>query len=84
MIMTIKKIGNSQGILLPKQLMALCSIKDTVTVRVENNEIIIAATNNPRSEWDAQFKAAITNSKIPENDVFEGIENDFDKNEWTW
>ena len=35
-----------------------------------------------RKGWDAAFKKAILNGEIPENDMFEGMKNDFDDLEW--
>ena len=84
MIVGVKKIGNSQGIILPKQLMAICSIKDRVSVTVENNHIVISATDNPREGWSEQFKSAFAAGDVPEQDIFGGTGNDFDKDEWVW
>jgi len=84
MILTVKKIGNSQGIILPKQIMKMCCIEEKVTLRVEHNQIIISAIRSPRHAWDEQFKAAIANGEMPENDLFEGIGNEFDEIGWTW
>ena len=35
-----------------------------------------------RKGWDEAFKKAILNGEIPENDMFEGMKNDFDDLEW--
>ncbi|MCD6011944.1 MAG: AbrB/MazE/SpoVT family DNA-binding protein [Flavipsychrobacter sp.] len=84
MIVKIQKFGNSKGIILPKQVMAMCSIEDQVSISVEDNHIVIAAVNEPRAGWEEQFKAAIAKGEKPEKDFSEGMKNDFDKNEWTW
>ena len=84
MIVKVQKIGNSKGIILPKQIMKMCSIEEEVSISVENNHIVIMPSNKPRANWEAQFKAAIANGEKPDNDFSEGMENDFDKNEWTW
>lgn len=84
MIVKIQKFGNSKGIILPKQLMAMCSIENQVTISVEDNHIVIAPVNEPRAGWEEQFKAAIGKGDKPEKDFSEGMENEFDKNEWTW
>ena len=83
MIVKVQKIGNSKGVIFPKQIMALCSIESQVSITVTNNQIIIVPADGPRAGWEAQFKAADMGNK-PENDFFEGMENEFDKNEWTW
>jgi antitoxin MazE len=84
MIVRIQKFGNSKGIILPKQIMAICSIKEEVSISVEDKHIIISAIDQPRKGWEEQFKAAINNGNKPESDFSEGMENEFDQNEWVW
>ncbi len=86
----IRKIGNSQGILLSNKLMNQSGIKDgtEVIVAAEKGRIIIEPVENKRkintdlTSWEAQFKAAIKNGDESETDIFEGMENKFDKEEW--
>jgi antitoxin MazE len=84
MIVRVQRFGNSKGIILPKQIMSMCSIQDQVSISVEDNHIIIAPVNEPRSGWEAQFRDALSMGDNPENDFSEGMQNEFDKNEWTW
>ncbi len=42
---SIRKIGNSKGILIPAALINSCNIQEEVEMRVENNRIIIEAIN---------------------------------------
>jgi len=84
MIVKVQRIGNSKGIILPKQIMKMCSIQEEVSISVEDNHIIITSADKPRAKWEEQFKAAIAKGDKPEKDFSEGMENDFDKNEWTW
>jgi antitoxin MazE len=84
MIVGVKKIGNSKGIILPKQLMAMCEITEKVSVVCKDNQIIITAADSPRAGWNEQFKVAIAADETEDNDVFEGLENEFDKTEWEW
>ena len=84
MIVKVQKFGNSKGIILPKQIMAMCSIQEEVSISIEDNHIVIEAAKKPRDGWEEQFKAAINNGGKPENDFSNGIGNDFDKDEWTW
>jgi antitoxin MazE len=54
----LRKIGNSKGVLIPAALIASCDIKDEVTMHVENNRIIIEATNSlPRKNWFKNYDA---------------------------
>lgn len=86
----IRKIGNSKGILLSNKLINQSGIEDggEVIVTAEKGRIIIKPIENKRkintdlTSWEAQFKAAIKSGDEPETDMFEGMENKFDKEEW--
>jgi len=79
----IINIGNSQGIILPAQLLRKFQItaKSEVDIFPEEDAIIIKP--RPRRGWEEQFEAAGMAGKT-ETDVFEGIVNDFDREEWEW
>jgi antitoxin MazE len=84
MIVKVKKIGNSKGIIIPKNLIEMCDIGEEVSLVVEDNHIIISAPKNPRAEWEVQFKAALKEVKEPNNEYLNHIPNEFDEDEWTW
>lgn len=85
MIQVLRKIGNSNGVLIPKTMLATCGITDEVEMEVLGNSIIMRSTKkHPRDGWDDAFKQAIANGDKPENDMFEGIKNTFDGTDWTW
>jgi hypothetical protein len=50
----------------------------------DNSKGIPASAEYARTGWDEQFKAAIANGDVPESDLFENAENEFDKAEWQW
>jgi hypothetical protein len=37
-----------------------------------------------REQWEMLFSKAIASGEKPENDVFEGLQNEADKSEWKW
>lgn len=85
MIQTIRKIGNSNGVLIPKTMLATCGITDEVEMEVLGDSIVLRSTKSmPRQGWDEAFKQAIANGDEPEGDMFEGMKNTFDDIEWTW
>jgi antitoxin MazE len=84
MIVKVQKFGNSKGIILPKQIMAMCSIEDHVSISIEDNHLVITPVHAPGAGWEEQFKTAIARGSKPDKDFSEGMENEFDKNEWTW
>jgi antitoxin MazE len=82
MLVRVRRIGNSQGVILSKNMMEQCDIKDLVNVEVKGNAIVIEpATQSPRAGWKQQFELA---NKGSEEDLMEGFSNEFDDAEWTW
>ena len=52
MRITIRKLGNSQGVILPKPLLAQAGLVDEADVRVENGAIILRPVKrSPREGW---------------------------------
>ncbi len=85
MIQTIRKIGNSNGVLIPKTMLVSCGITDEVEMQILGDTIMLRSTKKkPREGWDEAFKQAIADGDEPEGDLFEGMKNTFDDTEWTW
>jgi antitoxin MazE len=85
----IRPIGNSNGVILNNQLLDFAGLdaEREIVLRALNGLITIKqakkpAVNTDLSTWDKQFKAAIKAGDIPEGDMWEGMENEFDKTEW--
>ena len=79
----IRNIGNSKGIIIPKNILAQCDIEDSVTIEVKNSHIIITATpETKRKGWESAFQEMAKNGDdtllIP--DVF----NEENTSDWTW
>jgi antitoxin MazE len=81
---SIIKIGNSQGIRLPKPLLDQTGIKDDVELEVEKSQIIIRPISNLRDGWDEAFKSMSQNRDDTLLDGNEVIANSFDEEEWQW
>lgn len=85
MTQPIRRIGNSQGIILPRPLLQQAGISNEVTVEVIDGAIVLkAAKSHPRSGWDEQFQKADEAGHVPDGDLFDGLSTDFDQTEWTW
>ena len=86
----IRAIGNSQGVILNNQVLEVAGLKADMDILIQalNGLITIKqaempVVNTDLSAWEKQFKAAIkAGAKPEEEDLFEGIENTFDKTEW--
>lgn len=80
---TIRNIGNSKGIILPKRILQQCFISNRVDIEVRGNSIIITPSEDTkRKGWAEAFKKMAEHGDdtllIP--DVFKDEKLD----EWTW
>lgn len=81
----IIKIGNSQGIMLSKQLLSQFNFEKEVEVVTSREGILIRPLKDkPRQNWEKQFEEAGSIGDEPDGELLEGFENEFDKNEWKW
>ena len=80
----VVKIGNSQGIRIPKPLLEQIGIMDYVDLEVENKQIIIRPLSNPRDGWDVAFKSMAGRGDDSIATDFEKISNSWDEEEWQW
>lgn len=51
------RIGNSQGIRIPKPIIEQCGFRDSVEITVQGNALIIKAACEARQGWEDSFKA---------------------------
>lgn len=78
----IRKIGNSFGIIIGKQILDQLQITDEVLLYVKDSKIIIEAVKSkPREKWEEMLLKA---NSLKDNEALEYFDNDFDKTEWTW
>ena len=85
----IRAIGNSKGVILNNQVLEIAGLKADMDILVQalNGLITIKqavkpTVNTDLSTWENQLNAAIKAGDIPVGDLFEGMENEFDKTEW--
>jgi len=81
----IIKIGNSQGIILSRQLINQYDFENEVEILAQENGILLKPLKDkPRQKWTEQFENAKAQGDLPEKELLERFNNDFDKNDWTW
>ena len=80
----VVKIGNSQGIRIPKTLLEQTGINDTVELDVENDKIVIRPILNPRAGWENAFKAMSDNRDDVLINGAENVSHSWDEKEWQW
>ena len=76
----IIRIGNSQGIRIPKAVLAMSGIEESVEMVVDDGSMIIRPARKPREGWAESFQAMASN----EDDLLldEETPTDWDKQEW--
>lgn len=79
----IIKIGNSQGLRIPKPILEQTGIMDDVEIEVEKNKIIIRPVKDVREGWDVAFK--IMGEKGDDEMIIdENISHSWDEEKWQW
>jgi antitoxin MazE len=80
----IIKIGNSQGVIIPKEILSKFGKSRKVEIQFRDGGMfIVPAHDRPRKGWAKAFAEATKAGEVSE-DFFEDTENEFDREEWTW
>ena len=87
---SIRKVGNSKGIILSGKILAELNLVEGSEVEVSLSDAGIQIAPVPKkrevnrdlSTWGNQFRAAIKARDRPDKDLFDGLANDFDSKEW--
>jgi antitoxin MazE len=78
------KIGNSQGLRIPRPLLVQTGIMDDVEMEVEKNQIIIRPVKNVREGWDIAFKMMAEKGDDEPLIDEKCILHTWDEEEWQW
>jgi antitoxin MazE len=80
----IVRIGNSQGIRIPKLLLERSNLAEEVELQAHDNQIIIRSAREPREGWGKEFQtmAAQADDRLLDNDSI--LLTEWDANEWEW
>ena len=80
------RVGNSQGIVLPKKLLQQYHLSGEVELHPTPEGLLITPVANPaRQGWEAQMKAAVAVGQEPEGELLEGFSDEaFEEPEWQW
>ncbi|WP_020403474.1 AbrB/MazE/SpoVT family DNA-binding domain-containing protein [Gracilimonas tropica] len=81
----IIRIGNSQGVRIPKPLIEESGITKEIEMILRDNEIVLRSAETIRKDWDSSFKKMAEQGDDVLLDQEEAEESsDWDKSEWTW
>ncbi len=77
------KIGNSQGVRIPKLVLDQLALHDTIELVVEGNQLVIRPSTHPRASWPAQFQqmAAHGDDQLLDPDL---TPTTWDESDWEW
>lgn len=80
----IVKIGNSQGIRIPKLLLRQLQLTGEVELTVKHNQLMIKPSQRPRQGWDEQFRkmSERRDDRLLDKDAVSLTE--WDQDEWQW
>lgn len=76
------KIGNSQGVRIPKPIIEQCGFANEVEFEVRNHELVIKSLKRPRQAWESAFKAMAANGDDALLDS--QVNTQWDEEEWEW
>lgn len=75
---TLRRIGNSQGVLIPAPLLAECGITNEIDLRLEGTKIIIEAARPTRAGWFDGYQAK------DDTNVWHDLSPAADSGDWEW
>lgn len=79
----IIKIGNSQGIRIPKLILEQTRLGEEVELEAQDDQIIIRPVSYPRQGWDEAFQAM---AGCGDDQLLDGVtgQTRWDLEEWQW
>jgi len=80
----IVRIGNSQGIRIPKPILEQLGFTDEVELEILPDQLIVRPAHPPRSGWDEQFQAMADAGDDHLLDEELPTLTQWDEQEWEW
>ncbi|MDA0671137.1 MAG: AbrB/MazE/SpoVT family DNA-binding domain-containing protein [Bacteroidetes bacterium] len=79
------RIGNSQGVRIPKVFIDESGIAEEIEMTLRDNEIVLRSAETTRKDWDASFEkmAELGDDTLLDQEELEKPSN-WDDSEWTW
>lgn len=80
----IVRIGNSQGIRIPKALLEQTDLQGEVDISVRGGSLVISPAAPARSGWEAAFRQMAANGDDRLLDGDATTADSFDAKDWEW
>jgi antitoxin MazE len=74
----LRKVGNSQGVIIPIAALEACDCGEEIEMRLEGKSLVIEAVKSQRSGW---FDGYLSNADA---DAWETLPVDESSEEWQW
>jgi antitoxin MazE len=78
----IVRIGNSQGIRIPKPLLEEAGLGEVVELRITEAGLVLEPFSRPRAGWAEAACTLAASTDGEESDPF--LSTDFDESDWEW
>lgn len=75
---SLRKVGNSRGVIIPATLLAACEMGEEVDIRLEGKSLVIAPIKSPRAGWFEGYKLEADAEPLAGLPADEGCED------WVW
>lgn len=75
---TLRKIGNSRGVLIPALLLEECGISGEIELHREDGRIVIEPVKPARQGWFDRY------DERQDTDAWQGLSPDADSDDWEW
>jgi antitoxin MazE len=80
----IVRIGNSQGVRIPKLLLEETGLSGEVEIEAHDDTLVIRGAHPPRSGWEAAFAAMAAAGDDTLLDAVTPLASTWDAEEWEW
>ena len=77
------KIGNSQGVRIPKLVLDQLNLSSDVELEVQDDHLIVRSSSHPRADWAAQFRQMAERSDDQLLDTDAPL-TEWEATEWQW
>ncbi|WP_204141649.1 AbrB/MazE/SpoVT family DNA-binding domain-containing protein [Halomicronema sp. CCY15110] len=76
------KIGNSQGVRIPKMLLEQSGIQEDIEIEVQGDCLTIRTAQSARLGWDEAF---VEMAEHQDDELFDEVnQTDWEQSEWEW
>jgi antitoxin MazE len=80
----VVRIGNSQGVRIPKPLLEQTGLQGEVEITAQNDSLVIRPVRRPREGWDTAFQEMARRGDDALLDTPVTALSSWDEDEWEW